>query len=86
MKAFIKSIDEKARKVILTGWMHPTKTNDNDETVMKPEVEWTAEEDKLVSSNSKAVSSNSKAINAIFSAVDVYQFKLISTFEVAKEA
>ena len=79
MKAFIKSIDEKAKKVILTGWMHPTKTNDNDETVKKPEVEWMAEEDKLVSSNSKA-------LNAIFSAVDVYQFKLISTFEVAKEA
>ena len=38
-----------------------------------------AEEEKLASSNSKA-------LNAIFSAIDVYQFKLMSTYEVAKEA
>ena len=65
--------------MILTGWMHPTKTNDNNEIVKNPEVEWMAEEEKLASSNSKA-------LNAIFSAIDVYQFKLMSTYEVAKEA
>ena len=41
---FIKYMDEKAWKAILTGWTHPTKTNDQNETVKKPEVEWTVEE------------------------------------------
>ena len=53
--------------------------NDKDETVKKPEVEWMVEEDRL--KNSK-----SKMLNAIFSAVNAYQFKLISTCDVAKEA
>ena len=79
MKAFIKSMDEKAWRAILTGWTHPTKKNTENEDIKKPEVEWTVEEDRLASYNSKA-------LNAIFSAVDVNQFKLISTCEVAKEA
>ena len=79
MKAFIKSMDEKAWRAILTGWQHPMKTDDKNEVVKKPEIEWTTEEDRLANSNSKA-------LNAIFSAVDVHQFKLISTCEVAKEA
>ena len=79
MKAFIKSMDEKAWRAILTGWQHPMKTDDKNEVVKKPEIEWSTEEDRLANSNSKA-------LNAIFSAVDVHQFKLISTCEVAKEA
>ena len=79
MKAFIKSMDEKAWRAILTGQTHPTKTNADNENVKKPKVEWTVEEDKLASYKSKA-------LNVIFSAVDVNQFKLISTCEVAKEA
>ena len=54
-------------------------TNDKNETVKKPELEWTVGEDRLASSNSKA-------LNAIFSAVDAEQFQLISQCEVAKEA
>ena len=79
MKAFIKSVDEKARKAILTGWDHPMARNDKRESVPKPEVNWTANEDKLANRNSKA-------LNAIFNAVDANQFKLISTCETAKEA
>ena len=79
MKAFIKSVDEKAWKAILTGWDHPMTRNDKRESVLKPEVEWTANEDKLANNNSKA-------LNAIFNAVDANQFKLISTCETAKEA
>ena len=45
MKAFIKSVDEKAWKAILTGWDHPMTRNDKRESVLKPEVEWTANED-----------------------------------------
>ena len=31
MKAFIKSMDEKAWRAILTGWKHPMTTNDKNE-------------------------------------------------------
>ena len=79
MKAFIKSVDEKAWKAILTGWDHPMTRNDKRESVLKPEVEWTANEDKLANNNSKA-------LNVNFNAVDANQFKLISTYETAKEA
>ena len=51
--------------------------NDKRESVPKPEVEWTANEDKLANNNSKA-------LNAIFNAVDANKFKLISTCETAK--
>ena len=64
INAFIKSTEDKAWRAILTGWTHLTKTNAENETVKKPEVEWTVEEDRLASCNSKA-------LNAIFSAVDV---------------
>ena len=77
MKVFIKSVDEKQWKTILTSWDHPMTKNDNREFVPKPEVEWTVNEDKLANNNSKA-------LNAIFNAVDANQFKLISTCETAK--
>ena len=79
MKTFIKAFDEKAWRAILIGWSHPTKTDDQGETVSKLELEWSAREDKLAMSNSKA-------LNTIFNAVDSNQFKLISTCESAKNA
>ena len=79
MKAFLNAIDAQAWKAILTGWTHPTTTDEKGEKVHKPEVEWTTTEDHLATSNSKA-------LNAIFNAVDLNQFKLISTCETAKEA
>lgn len=79
MKAFLKALDEKAWRAVLTGWKHPTTTDDAGETVLKPEVDWSVNEDKLASGNSKA-------LNAIMAAVDPNTFKLISTCEVAKDA
>ena len=79
MKTFLKAFDEKAWMMILTGWSHPTKMDDQGETVPKPELEWSVRESKLAMSNSKA-------LNAIFNAVDSNQFKLISTCESAKDA
>jgi len=78
MKAFIKAIDEKAWRSILTGWTHPTTKDEKGNAVPKPEEEWSGDEDKLANNNSKA-------LNAIFNAVDVNQFKLISMCETAKE-
>ena len=79
MKTFLKAFDEKAWMMILTGWSHPTKMNDQGETVPKPELEWSVREGKLAMSNSKA-------LNVIFNAVDSNQFKLISTCESTKNA
>ena len=76
MKAFIKSVNEKAWKTILTGWDHPMTKNDKGEYVPKHEVEWTANEDKLANNNSKA-------LNAIFDVVDA--IKLISRCEAVKK-
>ena len=55
------------------------KDNEKGESVKKPEVEWTVDEDKLANYNAKA-------LNSIFNAVDANQFKLISTCEIAKDA
>ena len=79
MKAFIKSVDEKAWRAILTSWSHLMKDNEKGESVKEAEVEWTVEEDCLANYNSKA-------LNAIFNAVDANQFKLFSTCEIAKDA
>ena len=61
----------------MIGWDHPMTRTDEREFVIKPEVEWTANEDKQANNNSNA-------LNAIFNAVDANQFKLISTCEMAK--
>ena len=79
MKAFIKALDERAWRSVLSGWTPPTTTDTEGKTIPKPELEWTSEEDKLASYNSKA-------LNAIFNAVDPTQFKQISTCESAKVA
>ena len=55
------------------------KDNDKGESVKKPEVEWTVDEDRLANYNSKA-------LNSIFNAINANQFKLISTCEIAKDA
>ena len=78
MKAFIKALDEKAWRAVLTGWEYPTTKDDKGKFVPKPEESWTSDEDRLANNNSKA-------LNAIFNVVDANQFKLISTCETAKE-
>ena len=79
MKAFIKVIDGNVWRAVLTGWEYlVTKDTEGKET-LKLEAIWSIEEDKLAKNSSKA-------LNAIFNGVDVNQFKLISTCEIAKDA
>ena len=79
MRAFIKTINERAWRSILIGWTHPTTTDNSGNVTLKLEEKWSTDEDRLANYNSKA-------LNAVFNAVDVNQFKLISTCESAKEA
>ncbi|KAI3457213.1 hypothetical protein Pfo_013876 [Paulownia fortunei] len=78
MRAFFKSLNERAWKSILAGWKHTTKTVEEKE-VRKPKTKWSTAEDQVANFNSNA-------LNAIFSAVDENQFKLIFTCESTKKA
>ena len=71
----MKEFGELSKPDGLTQW----KDNMKWEYVKKPEVEWTVDEDGLANHNSKA-------LNSIFNAVDANQFKLISTYKIAKDA
>jgi hypothetical protein len=80
MVAFLKSLDNKAWKAVLTGWVHPVITKEGVATTeKKPEEQWSKEEDDLALGNSKA-------LNAIFNGVDKNIFRLVNNFEVAKDA
>ncbi|KAK2357265.1 hypothetical protein QL285_094555 [Trifolium repens] len=81
MTAFLKSIDSKVWKAVLTGWDHPTVTSKEGTStgVLKPEVEWTPDEET-------AAHYNNKAIYALFNGVDTSVFKLIKNCVSAKEA
>ena len=83
MKAFIKSIDEKAWLSILKGWSSPTVatnvTTDDTTVTLKSEETWTKVENTLANNNFKA-------LNAIFATVDTTQFKLISACKSARDA
>ncbi|KAK2379434.1 putative mitochondrial protein [Trifolium repens] len=81
MTAFLRSIDSKVWKVVLTGWECPTYTikEGTSTGVKKPEVEWTPEEET-------AAHYNHKAIYALFNGVDASVFKLIKNCVSAKEA
>ena len=63
----------------MSGWSHPTETDDYSKTVPKLELEWSTKEDKLAISNSKA-------LNAIFNVMNSNQFKFISTCQSARDA
>ncbi|CAM8929137.1 unnamed protein product [Rhodiola kirilowii] len=78
MKAYLKSLDEKAWRAILVGWTHPLMANVEGIIVLKLEALWT-------DAYEKAAAGNSKAMNAIFSGVDENVFKLIANYEIAKE-
>ncbi|KAK2404703.1 gag-protease polyprotein [Trifolium repens] len=81
MTAFLRSIDSKVWKVVLTGWERPTYASKEGTStgVLKPEVEWTPEEET-------AAHYNHKAIYALFNGVDTSVFKLIKNCVSAKEA
>ncbi|KAK2415952.1 gag-protease polyprotein [Trifolium repens] len=81
MTAFLRSIDSKVWKVVLTGWEHPTYASKEGTStgVLKPEVKWTTEEEV-------AAHHNHKAIYALFNGVDTSVFKLIKNCVSAKDA
>ena len=80
MVAFLKYLDNKAWKVVWTGWEHLVVTKDGEATTdKKAEEQWTKEEDDLALGNSKA-------LNAIFNGVDKNIFRLVNNCEVAKDA
>ncbi|XP_012856995.1 PREDICTED: uncharacterized protein LOC105976262 [Erythranthe guttata] len=79
MKMFIKSIDERAWRAIITGWTPPMVKGEDKVEVFKPEADWNDGEILLANYNSRA-------LNAIFSGVDDNQFKLITSCESAKRA
>ncbi|KAK2437932.1 putative mitochondrial protein [Trifolium repens] len=81
MMAFLRSIDSKVWKVVLTGWEQPTYASKEGTStgIVKPEVEWTIEEEAVANQNHKA-------IYALFNGVDTSVFKLIKNCVSAKEA
>ncbi|KAK2372230.1 putative mitochondrial protein [Trifolium repens] len=81
MMAFLRSIDSKVWKVVLTGWEQPTYASKEGTStgIVKPEVEWTTEEEAVANQNHKA-------IYVLFNGVDTSVFKLIKNCVSAKEA
>lgn len=45
MVAFLKFIDIKTWKVVVKGWKHPVITFQDGSTRLKPEVDWSKDED-----------------------------------------
>ncbi|KAL8511203.1 hypothetical protein ACS0TY_017865 [Phlomoides rotata] len=73
MRMYIKSIDERAWRSILTSWEPPrTSADEDNEVTIKRELDWIAGE-------ITTTSFNSKALNTIFATVDISMFKIIST-------
>ena len=79
MIAFLKSMDNRSWKAVLEGWDHPTVKDKDGNESLKPEEDWSDEEDELALGNSKA-------LNALFNGVDKKMSRLIDTCIVAKEA
>ncbi|CAM8937250.1 unnamed protein product [Rhodiola kirilowii] len=79
MKAFLKSLDERAWRAVMIGWTEPMMANPEGAVMPKSKALWSEADDV-------AAVGNSKALNAIFYGVDENVFKLIAECEVAKEA
>ena len=79
MRQLIRGIDEDAWTAVEEGWYVPTMMTDDKTLAPKPKDRWTDQE--------KAASKfNSKALTAIFSVVDLDQFKIIQGCKSGKEA
>lgn len=74
-------MDKKTWKDVIRGWEHPVMIDKdgNTTTEMKPEEDWSKEEDELALGNSKA-------LNSLFNGVVKNTFRLINTCIIAKEA
>ena len=72
-------MDVRACRSILTGWTPSMVTDSEGKKVLKPEIDWSIEDDRLANYNNKA-------LHAIFSECDTDHIKLISSCETTKEA
>ena len=77
MIAFLKSIDQKTCKAIVTKWSHSEVTNKDEIVSPKPEIEQTVAEEE-------ASTGNSQALNVIFNRVDQNVCKLIKTLHLQR--
>ncbi|XP_075473493.1 uncharacterized protein LOC142504532 [Primulina tabacum] len=75
----IKSIDERAWQRVLSGWSPPRRIDEDGDSLIKSESNWTTDEVQISNYNSKA-------LNAIFSSVDTNMFRLITNCVSAKDA
>ena len=80
MCAFLKSLNSKTWKAVINGWEAPLSVDkDGNATGLKPEKDWSKEDDA-------ASEENSRALNAIFNGVNQNVFRLINTCTSAKVA
>ena len=63
----------------MTGWTPPIVTDNEGKKVLKPEVDWSTEDDCLANYNNRA-------FHAVFNGCDADHIKLISSCETVKEA
>ena len=65
MKTFIKTLNEKAWRSMLTSWKHPMKKDDKGNVTLTSKEMWSGDDDMLANYNSKA-------LNTIFNGVNAY--------------
>ena len=78
MKAFIKSIDERAWTAVGEGWSPPIYVDEEKNETKKVKSSRSSEE-------TSQANANRKTLNTIFGGVDENQFKYVATRESAKE-
>ena len=72
-------MDARAWRSILIGWTPPMITDGEGKKILKPEIDWSTEDDHFVNYNNKS-------LHAIFNGCDADHISLISLCETAKEA
>ncbi|TYJ98064.1 gag-proteinase polyprotein [Cucumis melo var. makuwa] len=78
MIAFLKSVDSRSWKSVLTGWEPPSIIDATGIITLKPKIPWNKEEDE-------ESFGNSKVLNALLNGVDQNVLKLINTCTSAKK-
>ena len=79
IRAFIRAMDVRAWRSILTGWTPPFATDSKGKKTLKPEVDWSNDDNRMANKNNKV-------LHAIFNGCDADNIKLILSCEIAKEA
>ncbi|KAL1205191.1 hypothetical protein V5N11_021359 [Cardamine amara subsp. amara] len=78
MQSFISSVDGNVWNSVLVGYKDPLIADAQGKISPKVRSLWSPEE-------LKKYTSNAKALNAIYNAIDVGQFRMISSYKTAKE-